>query len=159
MCAKVLLSFPTLCDLMDTRLLCPWGFFREEYWSRWPCPPPGDIPDPGIQPASLMSPALEGGFFTTSTTWEVPPWRSGINQNCLWKLFKIHRPGPTLEFLIGWILGWVLIGASAYSNAFSLPILQFSVSEENGDASRTHSHLRGGESDKSFLFWWSREQR
>ena len=33
-------------------------------------PPPGDLPDPGIQASSLMSPALLGGFFTTSTTWE-----------------------------------------------------------------------------------------
>ena len=30
-----------------------------------PCPPPGDIPHPGIEPRSLMSPALAGGFFTT----------------------------------------------------------------------------------------------
>ena len=29
-----------------------------------PCPPPGDLPDPGIEPLSLMSPALAGGFFT-----------------------------------------------------------------------------------------------
>ena len=35
-----------------------------------PCPPPGALPDPGIQPESLMSPALAGGFFTTSTSWE-----------------------------------------------------------------------------------------
>ena len=32
--------------------------------------PPGDLPDPGIEPASLVSPALTGGFFTTSCTWE-----------------------------------------------------------------------------------------
>ena len=37
------------------------GFFRQEYWSGLPCPPPGDLPDPGIEPASLMSPALAGG--------------------------------------------------------------------------------------------------
>ena len=36
------------------------------------CPPPGDLPDPGIEPPSLMSPVLAGGFFTTSATWEVP---------------------------------------------------------------------------------------
>jgi len=48
------------------------GFSREEYWSRLLCPPPGDLPDPGIKPTSLMSPALAGGFFTTSATWEVP---------------------------------------------------------------------------------------
>ena len=35
-----------------------------------PCPPPGDLPDPGTEPTSLMSPALAGGFFTTSATGE-----------------------------------------------------------------------------------------
>jgi len=47
-------------------------FSRQEYWSGLPCPPPGDLPDPGIEPASLMSGALAGGFFTTSTIWEAP---------------------------------------------------------------------------------------
>ena len=45
------------------------GFSRQEYWSGWPCSPPGDLPDPGIKVKSPMSPALAGGFFTTSTTW------------------------------------------------------------------------------------------
>ena len=44
------------------------GFSRQEYWSELPCPPPGDLPDPGIQPISLTSPALAGGFSTTSAT-------------------------------------------------------------------------------------------
>jgi len=42
------------------------GFSRQEYWSGLPCPLPGDLPDPGIEPESLMSPALAGGVFTTS---------------------------------------------------------------------------------------------
>ena len=46
------------------------GFLRQEYWSGLPFPSPGDLPDPGIEPESLMSPALAGGFFTTSATWE-----------------------------------------------------------------------------------------
>ena len=46
------------------------GFSRQEYWSGLPCPPPGDLPNPEIEPTSLMSPALAGGFFTTSTMWE-----------------------------------------------------------------------------------------
>ena len=46
------------------------GFPRQEYWSEWPFPPPGDLPDPNIEPASLMSPALAGRVFTTSATWE-----------------------------------------------------------------------------------------
>ena len=46
------------------------GFSRQEYWSGWPCPPPGDLSDPGIEPTSLKSPALAGRFFTTSATWD-----------------------------------------------------------------------------------------
>ena len=44
------------------------GFSRQEYCSGWPFPPPGDLPDPGIKPVSLASPALAGRFFTTSAT-------------------------------------------------------------------------------------------
>ena len=43
---------------------------RQEYWSGLSCPPPGDLPDPEIEPASFMNPALAGGFFTTNSTWE-----------------------------------------------------------------------------------------
>ena len=47
------------------------GFPRQEYWSRLPFPPPGDLPDPGIKPESPADPALAGGFFTTE-----PPGKS-----------------------------------------------------------------------------------
>ena len=61
-------------------------FPRQEYWSGLPCPPPGDLPDPGIKPASLMSPALAGRFFTIwatreaqqSHTWSDPPRGQGF---------------------------------------------------------------------------------
>ena len=43
------------------------GFSRQQYWSGLPCPPPGDLPHSGIEPESLMSPALAGRFFITST--------------------------------------------------------------------------------------------
>ena len=46
------------------------GFSRQEYWSGLPCPPPGNLPDPGIEPRSLTTPALAGEFFTTSATGE-----------------------------------------------------------------------------------------
>ena len=45
-------------------------FSRQEYGNGFLCPPPGHLPDPGIKLASRMSPALVGGFFTTSATWE-----------------------------------------------------------------------------------------
>ena len=49
---------------------CLWGFSRQEYWSGLPCPSPRDLPNPGTEPTSIMSPALAGGFFTISITWE-----------------------------------------------------------------------------------------
>ena len=49
------------------------AFFRQEYWSGLPFAPPGDPPNPGIEPMSLVSPALAGGFFTN-----VPPGKPNI---------------------------------------------------------------------------------
>ena len=43
------------------------GFFRQEDWSGKPCPPPRDLPNPGIEFESLMSPALASEFFFTSS--------------------------------------------------------------------------------------------
>ena len=43
------------------------GFSRQEYWSGLPFPPPGDLPDPGIEPASL---ALAGRFVIPCATWK-----------------------------------------------------------------------------------------
>ena len=59
-----------LYGLYPAKLLCPWGFTREKYRSGLSCPPSGDLPYPGIEPMSLMSSALVGKFFTTSTIWE-----------------------------------------------------------------------------------------
>ena len=46
------------------------GFSRQEYWSGPPCPPPGDLPDLGIELASLTSSALAGRFFIIHATWQ-----------------------------------------------------------------------------------------
>ena len=45
--------------LKPARLLCPWGFSRQESWSGLPCPPPGDLPKLGIEPTSPEFPALQ----------------------------------------------------------------------------------------------------
>ena len=58
------------------------GFSRQEYWNGLSFPPPGDLTDPGIKPTSLMSPALAGGFFTTSTTWEALAWFYFCTSHC-----------------------------------------------------------------------------
>ena len=50
------------------------GFPRQEFWSGLPFPPPQDLPDPEIEPASPVAPALSGRlFFTTSATWKSIP--------------------------------------------------------------------------------------
>ena len=46
------------------------GVSRQEHWSGLTCPPPGDLPDPGVKPTVFTSPALAGGFFTTGATGE-----------------------------------------------------------------------------------------
>ena len=77
MCACVLSHFSCvkLCVtawLQPTRLLCSWGFSGQEYWCGLLCPPPGDLPNPGIKPASFTSSSFAGRFFTTGATWEAP---------------------------------------------------------------------------------------
>ena len=54
------------------------GLSKQEYWSGLPCPPPGHLPNPVIEPSSLVSPALACMFFITSATWKpqiqyIPP--------------------------------------------------------------------------------------
>ena len=73
-CVKFLQSCATLWDPMDCSLQAPlsMGFSRQEYWSGFPFPPLGDLPDLGTEPTSLTSPPLAGRFFTTSATWEHP---------------------------------------------------------------------------------------
>ena len=69
MLAKSHQSCPTLCNPMNCSPpgSSVHGFSRQEYWGRLPCLPPGDLPNPGIEPTP---PALAGGFFSTRVTWE-----------------------------------------------------------------------------------------
>ena len=73
MSAKSLQSCPILCNPMD----CgppgtSMGLSRQEYWSALQVNRPGDLPNIGIEPKSLLYSAFAGGFLTTSTTWEAP---------------------------------------------------------------------------------------
>ena len=61
-------SFNLVDDVCQAPL--SMGFSRQEYWSGLPFPPPGNLPDQGIEPKSLMSPALAAVFFTTRASWE-----------------------------------------------------------------------------------------
>ena len=68
----LLLSCLTLCNPMDYSPLgsSVHGILQARILEWVPFPSPGDLPDPGIEPSSLMSPALAVRFFTTSATWE-----------------------------------------------------------------------------------------
>ena len=70
-CFSHVLLFVTPWTIAQQALLSK-GSSRQEYWSELPCPPPGDLPGPGIEPVSLVSPALTGEFFTTSAPREAP---------------------------------------------------------------------------------------
>ena len=74
-------TFSSVQSLSHVRLFStPWtvtyqallsmGFSRQEYWSGLPFPSPGDLPDPEIEPMSVLFPTLAGGFFTIGTTYE-----------------------------------------------------------------------------------------
>ena len=104
--AWLLQSCPMFCDPWTVAHHAPlsMGFSRQEYCSGLPCPPPGDLPDPGIKPVSLTSPVLAGGFFITGATWEA--------RACFLGLFKsvercyrfgfcsLHLPYPLCSFLL-----------------------------------------------------------
>ena len=65
---------PTLCDPMDCNPPGPsvLGILQARILGGLSCPPPGDLPNARMEPVSLTSPALAGGFFTTSRTWAAP---------------------------------------------------------------------------------------
>ena len=75
LCAKSLQSCPTLCDPMDVAHQAPLSvrFSGKNTGVGCCASPPGNLPDPGIKPASLTFPALAGRFFTTSATWQLRP--------------------------------------------------------------------------------------
>ena len=106
--AQLLQSCLTLWTLWTIAHQAPlsMGFSRKEYWSELPCSPPGDLPNPGVKPASLMSSALVGRFFTTGAicvncwfivllSWRgFPDGSDGKESTC--NAAFIHRLGKSL---------------------------------------------------------------
>ena len=86
------------------------GFSRQEYSSRLPCPPPRDLPDPGVEPASLMSLSLADGFFTASPIWEAPNVATGVFFFQLINLFWMEDNYFTISW---WILSYVNMNLNA----------------------------------------------
>ena len=81
----------TLCNPMGLSGSSVHGMSRQECWSGLPFPTPGDLPDPGIKPGSLVSPALAGGFPTI-----VPPGKPMWNSTQPYEITKychLQKPG------------------------------------------------------------------
>ena len=93
---KLLQLCPTLYNPMDCSLpRSSVGLSEQEYLGGLPCPPPGDLPEPGIEPESLVSSVLAGRFFTTSATWEAQVYSrcyaSVSHPTCSLKFPSWHR--------------------------------------------------------------------
>ena len=102
------------------------GFSRQEYWSGLPYPPPGDLPNPRIKLMALTLPALAGGFFTTTATWEAPNFWHLIN--ICWLDFNKFN---WIEWL-RWFSPWV--GKIPWRRAWQ-PIPVFLPEESHGQRS------------------------
>ena len=106
------------------------GFSRQEYWSGLLCLPPVYLPNTEIEPTSLTSPALAGGFFTTSTTWETcrcAPMHAKLLQLCPpfcspmdWSLPSSAVHGILQARILEWIAMPSFRGSSLPRNGTSL---------------------------------------
>ena len=119
--------------LQPTRLLCPWGFSRQEYWSGLPCLPPGDLPKPGIEPRSPYrwilyhrSHRRSHSFSSTKLMWvelwlcasssPSPPCLATSLLNALLALFPLHTLQMQFSFLIFLTLRiFILVSLYIYS--------------------------------------------
>ena len=103
------------------------GILRQEYWSQLSCPPPGDLPDTGINSISLISPGLAGEFFTTSSTCQSRRYKF-TDRGCLaWRILIITLLACEMSQLYGSLsifwhslyfrLGWKLTFSSPVATA------------------------------------------
>ena len=118
------------CSTLRTHGLCPpgssvHGTSRQEYWSGFPFPTPGDLPNPGTEPESLASPALAGGFFFCCWPPGKPLYTNKVKvlvtQSCLTLYHPVEcsPPGSSVHGIL-WagILEWV---AMPFSRGSSQP--------------------------------------
>ena len=96
--ASIMSDSATLCTVALQAPLS-MGFSRQEHWSGLPCPPPGDLPNPGIKPTTLTSPTLAGGFFFLFFFFFLPlAPEVGLNLNI--QKTKIMASGPITSWEI-----------------------------------------------------------
>ena len=137
-------------------------FSWQEYWSELPCPPPGDLPDAGIKPVSLKSPALAGRLFTTSATGEALDQHQdqfSLGQSLSrvrlfatpWAAALPPRPSPTPRVHSNSrpLSRWCHPAISSSVIPFSSPLQSYSAS---GSFQMSQLFTSGGQSIGSFSF-------
>ena len=100
---------------VDHRAPLPMEFSGQEYWSGLPFPPPGDLPDPGIEAVSLESSALAGGFFTISATCIIKKYQflKLRNKEVTFSLIVLHSAAKSKFCLfVEWCYFAVYVAAS-----------------------------------------------
>ena len=125
-CQVILVTYdPATLWTVAHRAPMSMGFSRQEYWSGLPCPPPGDLPNPGIELASLTSPALAGGFFTTPP--EKPP-------------FSLHKKQKILQTFQTHYNSWRLwVWSLGTTTGFKFMLLQQPRNQQTAVATTQHS--------------------
>ena len=114
-CAQSLQSVQLCVTLWTSARQVPLskGFSMQEYSSGLPCPPPGNLPDPGIEPTSLASPTLAGGSFTQG-------WNLRLSRLLHWRASPSPRDGTRVSHVScagGQVLHPVMEPASLMSPA------------------------------------------
>ena len=108
--------------LKSTKLLCPWGFSRQEYWSGLPCPPPGDIHNPGIKP---RSPVVQACSLPSE-----PPGKlkntGVVNLSLLQGIFQPRNRTGVTHIARGFFTNWATLNTSP--KIFTLNLLDHKVS-------------------------------
>ena len=106
-------SCPAPCQILWTEARqapLSMGFPRQGYWSGGPCPPPGDLFNPGMEPRPLMAPALAGGFFTTSAAQSyVAACREGVCGRMGACVCLTESPHCAPETIPAWLIGYTSI--------------------------------------------------
>ena len=153
-----------MCVLMPSRFSSVWlsvtlwtiacqtplsmGLSRQGYWSGLPYPSPRDLPDPGIELTSLMSPALAGGFFTTSTTWEYScsTWQILAQPELPWLDLWGEWCVPSYSWLSGEVISQLFAGTT---NCWHLVVI-LPLSRAGWLPGFVPGQVRSG------AFWWEK---
>ena len=112
------------------------GFSRQGYCSGLPCPPPRDLPDPGIEPMSLTSPALAGRSFTISSTWKDLNMNLSSFPTLLHSWLGIQRLSQRKRGK----LGETFVSGRSQLPAKLVAIIYFGASDEERDGGSSGTH-------------------